>query len=162
MADLDAHAVKSILQPANLVGQENLKDVFSELEREAVEKLLGDQTLPQTKVTVKRKLELRYQGLEAALVVDSDDITRGVELFEAKHQQFYGYQQDRAVEIVAARVQAVVEGERPPKFSWPTPATLPPGGAEAHRRGGSNFQRSQLSVGDQITGPVSILSLIHI
>ena len=156
MADLDAHAVKSILQPANLVGQENLKDVFSELEREAVEKLLGDQTLPQTKVTVKRKLELRYQGLEAALVVDSDDITRGVELFEAKHQQFYGYQQDRAVEIVAARVQAVVEGERPPKFSWPTPATLPPGGAEAHRRGGSNFQRSQLAIGDQITGPVSI------
>ncbi len=148
MADLDAHAVKSILKLANQTNQGKLKDVFADLESAARQKLLGDQTVTQGDVTLKRRLELRYQGLDAALVVDSDDIARGVELFEAKHLQFYGYKQDRAIEIVAARVQAVVEGERPSKFSWPNPVSL--------SRGGANLVRSQLSIGDQISGPASI------
>ena len=156
MADLNAHAVKSILQPAGQISQGDLRDVFADLKQEAMEKLSRDQTVAQAKVVVKRRLELRYQGLDGALVVDSDYITKGVELFEAKHLQFYGYTQDRAIEIVAARVQAVVEGQRPAKFSWPSAVTLPSGGSEAHRRGGPNLQRSQLSVGDQITGPASI------
>ena len=116
-----------------------------------MEKLSSDQTVARANVTFKRKLELRYQGLDGALVVDSDDIPKGVELFEAKHQQFYGYTQDRAIEIVAARVQAVVHGQRPEKFAWPTTTT--------HSSGGSNYQRSQLSIGDQITGPASIADL---
>jgi len=156
LADLNAHAVKSVLQPADFIAQENLQVIFNDLEQEAFGKLVRDQTVTLATATVKRRLELRYQGLDGALVVDSPDIAQGVELFEAKHLQFYGYTQDRPVEVVAARVQAVVEGERPPKFSWPTPVTLPPGGSEAHRRGGPKLQRSQLSVGDQITGPASI------
>ena len=150
MADLNAHAVKSILQPINQVSQGDLRDIFTDLEQDALEKLSRDQTVAQTNVTVKRRLELRYHGLDGALVVDSDDITNGVELFEAKHQQFYGYTQERPIEIVSARVQAVIKGQRP------TPVTLPSGGSEAHRRGGPNYQRSQLTVGDQITGPASI------
>ena len=150
MADLNAHAVKSILQPINLISQADLRDIFTDLEREALERLSRDQTVAQANVTVKKRLELRYQGLDGALVVDSEDITKGLELFEAKHLQFYGYTQDRPIELVSARVQAVVEGQRP------TPVTLPSGGSEAHRRGGPNYQRSQLTVGDQITGPASI------
>ncbi len=159
MADLKSHAVKSILQAVNQIGQHDLQDVFADLEQEATEKLVQDEArkfVESAKVSVKRKLELRYQGLDGALVVDSDDITKAVELFEARHLQFYGYTQERPIEIVAARLQAAIEGERPSKFSWPTPVTLSPGGSEAHRRGGPNFQRFQLSVGDQITGPASI------
>ena len=156
MADVNAHAVKSILQPVDLVRQEDLRGVFADLEIEAKETLFGDEAIAPTKVTVKRKLELRYQGLDGALVVDSADITQGVELFETKHLQFYGYTQDRAIEIVAARVLAVVKGERPERMTWPTPVVLPPGGAAVHRWGGPNYQRSQLSIGDQITGPASI------
>jgi len=142
MADLNAHAVKSILQPINLISQADLRDIFTDLEREALERLSRDQTVAQANVTVKKRtvkkrLELRYQGLDGALVVDSEDITKGLELFEAKHLQFYGYTQDRPIELVSARVQAVVEGQRP------TPVTLPSGGSEAHRRG-------------EITGPASI------
>lgn len=151
MADLKSHAVKSILQPVNLISQQDLQIVFADLEQEAMDKLVRDQTATfdgQAKITIKRRLELRYQGLDGALVVDGDDITKGVELFEAKHLQFYGYTQNRGIEVVAVRLQAVIEGQRPAKLSWPTPVTVP---RQTH-----NLQRSQLSVGDQITGPASI------
>jgi 5-oxoprolinase (ATP-hydrolysing) len=159
MADQNAHVVKSILQPADQISKEDLRNVFVDLKEEAVEKLFGAQAvtlLGQANATVKRRLELRYLGLDGALVVDSPDIAQAAELFEAKHLQFYGYTQDRAIEVVAARVQVVAEGQRPERMAWPTPVALPSGGLEAHRQGGKNIQRSQLSVGDQITGPASI------
>ena len=156
MADLNAHAVKSILQPTELVTQEDLQAIFIALKDEATEKLVHHEAAARVRVVVKERLELRYQGMDGSLVVDSPDIAKAVELFEVKHLQFYGYTQDRPIEIVAARVQAVIEGERPEKFAWPNPVPLSPGESEAHQRGGPNYQRSQLSLGDLITGPASI------
>ena len=58
---------------------------------------------------------MRYLGTEPfqSITVDKKDTVREVEeKFEVAHRQLYGYTQDRAIEVVASRVEGIVSGNR--------------------------------------------------
>ena len=160
MADENAHAVKSILRPVAEMTQAELDSVFAELETEVTSRLGRDAQRTQAPRLIL-KLELRYRSMDAALTVDSGTIETALRLFEDRHQEFFGYLQDRSIELVAARCQAVVDGDRRPPITWPV-ASQPPksdfpsSNAAPQSLDMPSWLRSELTAGQTVDGPAII------
>ena len=86
--------------------------VFAELETEARAAIAAEGGA-SSDVRLQRSLDLRYQGVEAALTIAASAGGDFAADFEAAHRRRYGYvQAGRAIEVVAARVEATSGGER--------------------------------------------------
>ena len=83
----------------------DIEQIFANLAEEAVSQVLAD-GIAQSRIEVIRSLDLRYRGYEAAINVPESP--QGyAEAFVSRHRQLYGYAPPgRAIEIVAARIEA--------------------------------------------------------
>jgi 5-oxoprolinase (ATP-hydrolysing) len=107
----------TVYQPLDQSTAAELAEKFSSLEVQAREDLAAD--LPyesdlQSRIEIRRSLDLRYVGVDAALTIAEPPDSDYAAAFSREHEKLYGYvQQGRAIEVVTARVEAALCAEAP-------------------------------------------------
>ena len=91
-----------------------LVPAFKELAKQARDDLL-EQDHPEDRISLLRKVHMRYAGTDNPLLIDPDpDNTVMVKRFEKMHFQHYGYTApDRKLVIEAVSVEAIGSNEKP-------------------------------------------------
>src|SRR4029079_3798979 len=90
----------------------DIAQAFASLEEKARADLLAD--LPcehqlTERTVIRRALDLRYLGVEAGITIVEPANGDFLAAFTAEHEKLYGYlQAGRVIEVVAARVEAVL------------------------------------------------------
>jgi N-methylhydantoinase A len=143
-------------------GDPQIARVFAELEAEALETFRGEGAIP----SLTRVADLRYQGQGYELRVGWG--ANVLAKFHALHARSYGYaDEQRPVEIVTLRVQAVARTHKPRQSA----SKLRQGDAadariSSHRifedgvwRNGFLYDRARLRPGNRFEGPAIIVEL---
>ncbi len=111
LADVRAmreRAVEAILDQGQMSA---LASSLDELAAEGLEELLG-QDIDPARISVLRKVHLRYQGTDTALVVNFTDLAGIIATFEEAHRQQFGFiDQSKAHVVEAVSIEAVGAGE---------------------------------------------------
>jgi 5-oxoprolinase (ATP-hydrolysing) len=129
LADVIKHRSASVYEPL-AQATKILPQVFDELENEARADVLAE-GVAATDIEVRRSLDLRYAGTDAALAISEPAGGDYAVAFAAAHQRLYGYlHEGRALEVVAARVEAIGRSAtRMDKSTRPEPVSCEPHGA---------------------------------
>ena len=154
-------AVEVKLEPKH-VGE--LESVLDRLAVSAREELLG-QGLPPERVRVVKRVHLRYDGTDSALIVKLAAIPGMVAEFEAAYRMRYSFlMPNRGLIAEAVSVEAIGASDAPPE-AMPAPGTRigPPQAAQTVQMftGGRHhatpvFARDALQAGDKLKGPAII------
>ena len=141
-----------------------LEDTLAQLASAAREEILR-QDVPQERVRLVRRVHLRYDGTDAALIVGFGPIADMVQQFEAAYRTRYSFlMPNRALVAEAVSVEAIGVSDAPTEV---TPAARSRGGppqaadtVDMHTGGTSHrtplFRRDTLQPGDTIKGPAII------
>lgn len=142
-----------------------LQQVFAELEREAKKELTRLGTGEAKKFEVFRKVHLKYQGSDSALIVDFGSLAEMKLRFQEAHQQRYGFimpEKELIVETISVEVVDKIEVPEEEVIFRRSPQTAAPVkivkmyAADAWRDT-PIFQRNDLQPGDCIKGPAIIV-----
>lgn len=162
LADVVRHQARGVYQSYSQQQLELLEPVFSEMAADAG-KEVADEGVADDQIEVRRSLDLRYQGLDASLNIACPSDRNYKLAYEEEHRRLYGYvQEDRPLEIVAARVEVIGRSASEPKPSQSAPRRTPTPIAEAEIHFDSRatatpvYQRAQLKAGDRIVGPAIV------
>ena len=161
-ADVARHAAVGIGKLTTVVDAGALQAIFEGLTRQPRAEIIAE-GIAASQIEVRRSLDIRYQGTDAALNVPLTNEPDIVTAFEEQHRRQFGYlQAGRPVEIVSARVEVVGRTAEEHLASARCPA-LPcasPQFAKAYFAGQQVqtplFDRSTLQPGHQIAGPAII------
>ncbi len=168
LADHVRHRVEGIYRPYSPETLAEVEQVFKQLEDEARAELLAeatsaDRAAAEARIAVVRRLELRYQGIEASLTVSQPAQGDYAAAFETEHRRVYGYTHSgRPLEIVAARVEAIGRWSEPLPKSERMPSrqitssthTTAWFGGQQHVT--QIFSHDELQSGDTFDGPAII------
>ncbi len=169
LADHRAHRVAPVEEPYCSKSLGALEATFTRLEREAADELIATVARSESDlaaIDIHRRLDLRYRGIEQPLTIERPADGDYSAAFRVEHEKLYGYvHSDRPLEIVAARVEAVL----PAAESLPPSTTVArsPVGSQSHRivtvhfsgrpHDTHVFERSELQPGNHIVGPAVVL-----
>jgi 5-oxoprolinase (ATP-hydrolysing) len=107
LADVVRHQVAGIYEPLSDEGLLRAEDAFERLKRLVAAELEAEGVLPP-QIELRRSLDLRYRGVDAALSIAEPAGGDWAGAFEEEHRRRYGYvHQGRPLEIVAARVEGI-------------------------------------------------------
>ena len=171
LADPVRHRVAGVYRPYTPAAVAELEPTFRRLAEEAAAGLIDEapareRSRAAAQITVERRLDLRYRGVEAALTIPEPLGRDFAAAFAAEHQRLYGYTQpDRPLEIVAARLDAVGRWATPLEPSRPVDAVALT--SERHATvwfdgvplRAAVFQREQLRPGGRFMGPAIVHEL---
>jgi 5-oxoprolinase (ATP-hydrolysing) len=154
-------AVEVKLDPANLA---TLEAACEDLATTAREELLGQGVAPD-RVKLMRRVHLRYDGTDSALIVDLGTIPAMVAQFEEAYRKRYSFlMANRALVAEAVSVEAIGQSDapqevapnRPPRAGGPQAAATVDmfSGGKSHRT--SVYRRDTLHPGDRLPGPAII------
>ena len=164
LADITAmreQAVEAKLEQGNWF---LLEDTLEQLASAAREELLR-QGVPQERVRLVRRVHLRYDGTDSALIVGFGPIADMVQQFEVAYRQRYSFlMPNRALVAEAVSVEAIGVADAPVEVTPPGQnRSGPPQAADTvdmHTGGTSHrtpvFRRGALQPGDKIKGPAII------
>jgi 5-oxoprolinase (ATP-hydrolysing) len=138
------------------------------LEAQAREEM-REQELPEAALSAIRRVHLRYEGTDAALVVEFGSRPEIVARFEAAHRQRYGFiVADKAHILEAVSVEVIGKTESvadpviEPRALKPAPAAK--ARVAMHAAGTAHdtavYDRADLQAGDKIAGPAIIVEPI--
>ncbi len=163
LADVSAmreRAVEAVLDDA-LMAQ--LSAELDELAADGLAELDG-QDISRDRISVLRKVHLRYQGTDTALVVDFTHKGGIIAAFEKAHRQQFGFiDMSKAHVVEAVSIEAIGAGE--PAVDLPLDATnggrvdtIPPlANVQVYMSGGYHdapvIDRNHLRPGDKVSGP---------
>jgi len=165
LADMRVMRERAVEEPLDTALVARLEDELESLAAEAMAEM-AQQGIARDHMSVLRKLHLRYEGTDSALVVDygaHGDIIAG---FEAAHRQRYGFVvPDRAqiVEAVSVEVVGVTETAEEPLLPEPEAPREPAPAAErpVYMAGQEHrtpvYDRAHLAPGDRVDGPAIII-----
>ncbi|TFZ07785.1 hydantoinase B/oxoprolinase family protein [Ramlibacter humi] len=130
----------------------------------AAQEELQRQQVSAGEVRVARRVHVRYQGSDAALVVPFGDLARVQSAFEAAYRRRYSFlMQGKALVVEAVSVEAVVAGDAPAEPSSPEqPVREVPRRETVRMYSGGQWHeaalvvREDLRAGDRIDGPAII------
>lgn len=107
VAPLRVSLLRGVMLEATRTQEQTLREMFIELEREAVA-ALREQGAAQASMIFSREYDARYRGQSFELEVDADGgPTQAAAAFHRKHAARYGYAvEDEPVELVNARLTA--------------------------------------------------------
>ncbi len=129
-----------------------LSAACEELERRAREDLDGP--------ACRRRADLRYRGQAFELTVEADAPDALVERFHAAHERRFGYRmEEEAVELVAARVVATIEVDKPGLSEESRPAASPERRRVHTGEGWQDvevWRRDELGAGAELDGPAIV------
>ena len=170
LSDLTFDFVRTILHRAEEDGWRQVQKAFAALEAQAEEWLATDD-VPIEARSFRRYVEARYEGqsfevrVEFNCTVSEVSLETFVAAFHAEHKAQYSYDiQERNVEIVNCRLEAVGETPKPPMQSSEDGGDDSAGIGKRRVHFGANggwleatvYDRSKLSPGDEIPGPAIV------
>ncbi len=152
------------LEPAALPGLAKELDALADESRNDMLK----QGVPAEKITVIRKLHVRYGGSDSALEVEFGDMVAIKTAFEAAHRQRFGFiSPEKALIAASVAVEVVGQGERAPDavetITDPRPQAAIPtlASRKAYMAGAWRdtpvYDRAALRPGEMIKGPAIVI-----
>lgn len=101
---------RSLIQLMQSSMSDSIGQALNELKGEAWQQL-GDEGIPEAKITLREQLDCRYHGQHHSITVDwnaSEDnaIQQSIEQFEQLHELQNGHRLERSVELVNVRISA--------------------------------------------------------
>jgi 5-oxoprolinase (ATP-hydrolysing) len=168
LADVVRHAAAGIYEPLSPQNLARLKATFDELAAAAAAQVEAE-GVPRERTSVRRSLDLRYRGVDAAITVPEPADGNYARAFAAEHQRLYGYvHEGRPLEIVAARVEAVGRSEA---SQWEPPRPRGRESISAHDVTGGNedrpkatpdpvwpvYRRDELALGTSLVGAALVV-----
>ncbi|MGV9628399.1 hydantoinase B/oxoprolinase family protein [Streptomyces sp. NPDC003487] len=151
-------SVEAPLEPSALPGVHRTAD---ELEAAARAELLAED-VPEDRIRVSRRAQLRYDGTDTTLTVELTEPDAMRQAFEERHRATYSFTLDRPIVVEALSVEATGLTE-PPDLSALAPyegRPAAPGSARLHTGGAWRdvplHRRETLPPGRTVTGPAII------
>ncbi len=144
---------------------ERMEEIFGRLGEAAHEEML-DQGVAAERVTVIRRVHLRYEGTDSALIVDHGTREEIVERFEQAYRQRYGFvMDDKPLIVEAVSVEAIGAAEagedptlaRDESRPKPEPKAVRPMFAGGAWHDTPVYERDSLQPGDAVDGPAIVL-----
>lgn len=161
-ADVVRHRASGVYKVFTHEAVAELDNRFDELAESVLEEIRAE-GVPQPNIHVRRALDLRYQGLDAYLSIDEPQSGDYRQAFESAHRKLYGYvHEDRAIEIVAVRIECRGATSTPPPRSKSAPRRTPASEYQAtvyfqaKPHTADVFDRRRLRPGDRVVGPAII------
>ncbi|PPR64864.1 MAG: Acetophenone carboxylase gamma subunit [Alphaproteobacteria bacterium MarineAlpha4_Bin2] len=167
LSDQTFDFVRTILGRANEEGWRRVQDAFDALAIKAMEWLAND-GVPEAARAYRRYVEARYEGQSFEVRVQLDrsigetTLEEFATAFHAEHKTQYSYDiQERNIEIVNCRLEAVGKTPKPPMSEGAVPVGAPADVIERRVNFGaaggwfdtSIHDRTILAPGDRIKGP---------
>ncbi|MEE8545739.1 MAG: hydantoinase B/oxoprolinase family protein, partial [Alphaproteobacteria bacterium] len=172
LADMRVMRERAVEERLGEAEMEALAAGLDELAAEGVAEMAA-QGVAAERITVERKLHLRYEGTDTPLVIDFGAHAQVVEAFEEVHEQRYGFisaEKPLIVEAAAVEVIGRAEATEDPVVEGAAPGR--PGGIPAvgnavlgrtrARMAGAHhdcpvIDRDRLRPGDKVSGPAVII-----
>ncbi|MEV5313477.1 hydantoinase B/oxoprolinase family protein [Streptomyces sp. NPDC052610] len=161
LADTTAMREQSVEAPLEPAAMPGVLKTADDLEAAARAELLAED-IPEDRVEVTRRAQLRYDGTDTALTVRLTDPAGMRQDFEARHRATYSFTLDRPIVVEALSVEATGL-TTPPDLSALAPyegRTATPDTVRLHTRGTWRdvplHRREALPPGKTVTGPAII------
>lgn len=156
-------SVEAPLEPASMPGVMQTAD---DLEGAARAELLAED-VPEDRIRVTRRAQLRYDGTDTALTVELAEPATMRHAFEERHRATYSFTLDRPVVVEALSVEATGITEPPDlsalaPYEGPTTESRPTAPETVSLHSGGTWRevplhrREQLPPGETVTGPAII------
>ncbi|MFC7517890.1 hydantoinase B/oxoprolinase family protein [Herbaspirillum sp. GCM10030257] len=165
LADITAMRETSIELPLHQDSLSQCEAVLAEMAVRATQQVTA-QGIAQERISVVRRAHLRYEGTDAALVVDYGNVSGMQAAFEAAYRQRYSFlMSDKPLIIEALSVEAIGrsgEQARAPEVTQAVGGTLPAATATVRMYSGGRYhdtpvyRRENLGAGLRITGPAIV------
>ncbi|OKJ49775.1 hydantoinase B/oxoprolinase family protein [Streptomyces sp. CB02115] len=169
LADATAMREQSVEEELDRAALERVERLCAELADRTREALRADGT-PDSAITTRARVLLRYAGTDAALPVDLDTETAMAEAFAAAHRARFGFTMDKPVVVETVSVEAtgatgatgdtVADTGSGPRDGRPD---TPPGPAdtvhlyaEGRWQRAPLYRRTDLRPADTVTGPALV------
>ncbi|WP_437227694.1 hydantoinase B/oxoprolinase family protein [Planctomicrobium sp. SH661] len=160
LADVRRRGERSVLKPYSPAAVSELSEEFESLESELRGEVLKE-GIPQERIAAPvRSLNLRYRGVESAILIETPQDGDYQRAFEAQHQQLYGYlHTSRPLEIVGLATEVIgrLDHAQPPRLSTnvesPTEIATTPAWFDQQFVQAKVFESGQLRGGQSIDGP---------
>ncbi|MEW1772669.1 hydantoinase B/oxoprolinase family protein [Streptomyces sp. NPDC086777] len=161
LADTTAMREQSVEAPLEPAAMAGVRKTADDLETAARAELLAED-VPEDRVHVTRRAQLRYDGTDTTLTVELTEPDAMKHAFEERHRATYSFTLDRPVVVEALSVEATGVTE-PPDLSALAPYEGTPAAPETVRlhTGGAwhdvpLHRREHLPPGEPVTGPAII------
>ncbi|MFF5498805.1 hydantoinase B/oxoprolinase family protein [Streptomyces aquilus] len=161
LADTTAMREQSVEAPLEAASMPGVLKTADDLESAARAELLAED-VPEDRVRITRRAQLRYDGTDTALTVELTEPAAMRAAFEARHRATYSFTLDRPIVVEALSVEATGI-TRPPDLSALAPYEGRPAAPETVRlhTGGTwrdvpLHRREGLPPGETVTGPAII------
>ncbi|MCX4976156.1 hydantoinase B/oxoprolinase family protein [Streptomyces sp. NBC_00620] len=161
LADTTAMREQSVEVPLEASAMPGVLKTADDLEGAARAELLAED-VPEDRIRVTRRAQLRYDGTDTALTVELTEPDTMTRTFEERHRATYSFTLDRPVVVEALSVEATGLTDPPDlsalaafvsRSTAPETAGLHTGGA---RRDVPLLRREELPPGQTVTGPAII------
>ncbi|MFD8815638.1 hydantoinase/oxoprolinase family protein, partial [Streptomyces sp. NPDC059627] len=161
LADTTAMREQSVEAPLDPAAMPGIRKTADDLEAAARAELLAED-VPEDRVEVTRRAQLRYDGTDTTLTVELTEPDAMKHAFEERHRATYSFTLDRPVVVEALSVEATGITE-PPDLSALAPyegSPAAPGTVRLHTGGTWHdvplHRREDLPPGASVTGPAII------
>ncbi|MCT6781087.1 hydantoinase B/oxoprolinase family protein [Streptomyces sp. CS7] len=174
LADATAMREQSVEEQLDAACRERVERLCAELADRTREALRAD-GVPDSAITTRARILLRYAGTDAALPVDLDTEAAMAEAFAAAHRARFGFTMDKPAVVETVSVEATgatgatdttgtldaTDGSAPATGSDPHDAPQPPADtvdlyAEGRWQRAPLHRRADLPVGATVTGPAIV------
>ncbi|MFF7887006.1 hydantoinase B/oxoprolinase family protein [Streptomyces sp. NPDC020794] len=161
LADTTAMREQSVEAPLEVSAMPGILKTADDLEGATRAELLAED-VPEDRIRVTRRAQLRYDGTDTALTVELTEPDTMTHAFEERHRATYSFTLDRPVVVEALSVEATGLTEPPDLSALATPSSargatetvsLHTGGAW---RDVPLHRREELPPGETVTGPAII------
>ncbi|MFD4504589.1 hydantoinase B/oxoprolinase family protein [Streptomyces sp. NPDC058457] len=161
LADTTAMREQSVEAPLEPAAMPGIRKTADDLEAAARAELLAED-VPENRVEITRRAQLRYDGTDTTLTVELTEPDAMKHAFEERHRATYSFTLDRPVVVEALSVEATGLTQ-PPDLSALAPYEGRPAAPETVRlhTGGTwrdvpLHRREDLPPGETVTGPAII------
>ena len=161
-ADFVRHAAMGFDRYLDEASPADLEMEYHRLAEQAVTQVVAEGFTSQ-QIEVRRTIDLRYRGTDAALNLDYNSQLDLASAFESGHRRQFGYAHEgRTIEIVALRVEAIGKTANAMGVTRRLPSHLRKVDRTTHswfageKHEASAWDREELSPGDTIAGPAII------
>ncbi|GAA2269390.1 MULTISPECIES: hydantoinase B/oxoprolinase family protein [Kitasatospora] len=162
LADTTVMREQSVEAPLESASMDRIHRVVEELASSARTELLAED-VPEDRIRIVRRAQLRYDGTDTVVPVDLADPDTMTAAFERSHQQLYSFLMDRQITVEALSVEATGLTRQPdltPLGAAEGGGAEPPGEVRLYRDGAWHpaglYRRQALRPGAAVTGPAVV------
>lgn len=155
LADATAMREQSVEAPLDASARARLDELCDALAARTRGELRSD-GVPDSAISTRSRVLLRYEGTDASLIVDLDTVTAMTEAFTGEHRARYGFTMDRPLVVEAVSAEATgTAGSKPHRDRPDRSGARPPHRSPAKRHGCSPGAagRTPPSTAERTCGP---------